>query len=122
MVTRTQNARGGLVVTGPGHAGSVPALACVRFSQVARLLAAAARAEGLEVPGFRSPPQVPGADRTIRRWPQGAVVSVRLRDRPFGDAVADMIEGVVAANRLAGARAERCRRRLREALGPEPAA
>ena len=49
-----------------------------------RRLGAAARAAGLVVPAFRCPPRVAGVVRTIRRYPGGAVVSVRLRDRPCG--------------------------------------
>jgi hypothetical protein len=40
------------------------------------------------------------------------VVAVALRDRPWPAVVADMIEGVVAANRLAGVRADRARTAL----------
>ena len=83
---------------------------------VARELAVATRAAGLAVPAFRSPPRIAGAVRTLRRYPGGTVVSVRLRDRPFDAVVADMVEGVVAANRLAGEPALRARTYLAEAV------
>jgi hypothetical protein len=43
-------------------------------------------------------------------------VSVRLDGRPLGAVVADMVEGVVVANRLAGAEATRVRTALWESL------
>jgi len=89
---------------------TVPAL---RFAQLARRLGAAARATGLAVPAFRSPPRIAGACRTIRRYPGGAVVSVQLRGRPFEEVAADMVEGVLVANRVSGEAAAR----LRVALG-----
>jgi hypothetical protein len=80
---------------------SAPAdLPALRFADAARRLGAAARAAGLTVPAFRCPPRVEGADRTIRRFPGGAVVSVRLRGRPFDAALADMVDGVLAANQV----------------------
>jgi hypothetical protein len=93
-----------------------------RFADTARRLGVAARAAGLAVPAFRSPPRV-DAPRTIRRYPEGVVVSVRLRGRPFEAVAADMIDGVLATNRLAGADAERVRPCLRRAAGlPSPEA
>lgn len=78
-----------------------PALpATLRFARVARVLNDAAHRLGLVAPGFRSPPGLPGSDRTIRRADRGAVVAVRLRGRPFEAVVADMVDGVVAANHL----------------------
>ena len=74
-----------------------------RFSDVARRLGAAARAAGLVVPAFRSPPRTASACRTIRRLPGGPVVAVRIKARPFADVVVDMVDGVIAANRLDGA-------------------
>jgi hypothetical protein len=89
----------------------------VRFAEVARNLGAAAHANGLAVPAFRCPPRTAGVMRTLRRYPGGTVVSVRLRDRPFPDVVADMVDGVLAANRVATADAERLRTALRAAVG-----
>jgi hypothetical protein len=90
-------------------------LPALRFAETARRLGAAAHAARLEVPAFRCPPKVPGADRTIRRYPGGAVVAVRLRGRPFESALADMVEGVVVANRLPEGEAAAARRMLIEA-------
>lgn len=84
------------------------------FAAVARRLADASRAAGLAVAAFRSPPRIPGAVRTLRRYPGGTVVSVRLRDRPFDAVIADMVEGVVVANRLSGDAALRARTHLAE--------
>ena len=87
-----------------------------RFATAARTLADATRAAGLAVPAFRSPPRVPGATRTLRRYPGGVVVSVRLRERPFDEVVADLVEGVVAANGLTGDAALRARTALAAAV------
>ena len=95
---------------------TVTQLPAMRFADVARRLGAATHDAGLAVPAFRCPPRVPGADRTIRRYPGGAVVSVKLRDRPFADVVTDMVDGVLAANRVPEADAHRLRGMLNEAL------
>ncbi len=100
-----------VIVNGPPT--ELPAM---RFADSARRLGAATHAAGLAVPAFRCPPRVPGATRTIRRYPGGAVVSVRLRDRPFEEAVTDMVEGVLAANRVSESDAPRVRELLRAAL------
>ena len=89
----------------------------VRFGSTARLLAAEARRHGLLAPGFKSPPGLAGADRTIRRYAGGAaVVAVRIRDRSLDVVETDMIEGVVVANRLSGSAADKWRRQLAAAL------
>jgi hypothetical protein len=83
------------------------------------VLTAAAAEIGLAAPTFRSPPRVPGAVRTIRRLVRGsggAVIAIVMRERPFADVVADMVEGVVVANRLTGAEAVRVRTALTAAL------
>ena len=91
------------------------------FGMAARLLASEARRHGLEAPGFRSPPGLAGVARTIRRLPSGgAMVAVRLRDRPFPAVVADMIDGVLVANALTGADARRWRHQLTAAAGIAP--
>lgn len=98
---------------------TVTELPALRFADVARRLGAAAHEAGLDVPAFRSPPRVPGAVRTIRRFPAGTVVSVRLRGRPFAEVVTDMIDGVLAANHVPAPDAPRVRSRLVAALdGP----
>lgn len=85
----------------------------VRFAAAARVLGRAARRRGLDVPGFRSPPRLAGVERSLRRTSSGtATVAVRLKGRPWPAVLADMIDGVVAANRLAGAEADRARTAL----------
>jgi hypothetical protein len=68
---------------------------------------------------------VAGAVRTIRRMPGGVVVAVQLRDRPFDRVAADMVEGVLVANRLEGEAALRMRAALCQSLvdpaAPHPA-
>ena len=86
------------------------------FARVARALATEARRQGLAAPAFRSPPGLAGTDRTLRRQPGGgAVVSVRFRGRPVEAVVGDLVDGVVAANGLAGTAAARLRTSLLEA-------
>jgi hypothetical protein len=93
------------------------ATGAAEFARVARRLADSARALGLVVPGFRSPPRLPGADRTIRRGGAGSsLVAVRSHDRPWAAVVADLIEGVVVANRLDQRTALRARAALWEAV------
>jgi hypothetical protein len=89
----------------------------IRFAELARRIGAAARAAGLVVPAFRTPPRRAGFARTIRRLPGGPVVAVRLRSRPTIDVVADMVEGVVVANGLSGDAAHRLRETLVHAVG-----
>lgn len=92
-------------------------LASAGFCAAARLIADAARLHGLRPPGFRSPPRMADVPRAIRRYPDGqAVVSVRVRGRPRRAVVADMIEGVIVANRLSGPAAEAARRALLAAV------
>ena len=88
----------------------------VDFARTARLLGRVARARGLIVPGFRCPPRVVGADRTVRRRAGAAVVSVRVRDRPGAAVVADMIEGIVVVNGLVTPDADRLRAELWEVV------
>lgn len=95
-----------------------PSPVAYRFSQIARAVAAAARAEGLLVPTFVSPPRLPGVDRTIRRRPGGAIVAVRTRNRPPQLVLSDCVEGVVVANGLRGPDAVRTRTTLLAATLP----
>lgn len=89
----------------------------LHFAATARTLGTAARSLDLIVPGFRTPPKLPGIERTIRRHPGGTVtIAVVLRDRPFQAVIADLIEGIVIANELDGAAATRVRTRLWEAI------
>ena len=73
---------------------------------------------GLRVPAFRSPPGIPGADRTIRCRRGDLVVAVRVRDRAFSDVAADVVEGVLVANAIPFAQCLRVRRRLLAVLEP----
>ena len=92
----------------------------LHFATTARLLSAEARRLGLLPPGFRSPPRLVGVDRSLRRRPgTAATVAVRLAGRPRPAVVADMIEGVVVANDLAGADADRCRAALWHVVEPQ---
>jgi hypothetical protein len=61
-----------------------------------------------------------GVDRTLRRRGDGAIVSVRLRGRPWVAVLADMIEGVVVANRLAPPDSDRLRSDLWARCGVAP--
>src|SRR6476620_7141978 len=90
---------------------TITELPALRFADTARRLGAAAHEAGLSVPAFRSPPRVADAARTIRRYPAGAVVSVRLRGRPFAEVLADMVDGVLAANQVSAADGPRERSR-----------
>jgi hypothetical protein len=90
------------------------------FAAAARALGHEARRLGLVVPGFRSPPLLVGANRSVRRrvpTGAGATVAVRVRGRPIAAVVADMVEGVVVANRLVGPPADQCRHALWAAAG-----
>src|SRR4051812_5858256 len=83
------------------------------FAELARRLGDRARALDLVVPGFRSPPRVRESTRTLRRREDGsAVVAVQVRGRSLDAVAADLIEGVLAANGLAGADADRTRAAL----------
>ena len=97
--------------TGPG---------AIQFAETARSIGRAARLRGLEVPTFRSPPGLVGVQRTIRRRGASATVSVVVRGRPWAAVVADMGEGVGAANRLDSRRADTVRAALWMAVD-EPA-
>lgn len=94
----------------------------LHFADAARVLAEEARALGLVVPGFRSPPRIPG-DRSLRRRPGASpAVAVRLGGRPFAAVAADMVEGIVVANGLSGRAAAEARHRLLAAVAPPMAA
>lgn len=101
----------------------MPVANALEFAAVARELAAEARRRGLAVPGFRSPPRLAGARRSLGRHPDGgAVVSVVTRGRPLAEVAVDMVEGVLAANRLAGPEAEALRSALLASIqGVRPA-
>ncbi len=91
----------------------------VDFAAAARTLAREARRRHLVGPSFRCPPRLVGVDRSIRRRPNGVVVSVKLRNRPWVAVLADMIEGVVVANRLGSPDADRLRSAMWDVCGVE---
>lgn len=89
------------------------------FWELARCVLAEARRHGFVAPGFRSPPRLAGADRTLRRYADGSgLVSVRFRHRPAADVLADMVDGVLVVNGITGADAARWRAVLLGALPP----
>jgi hypothetical protein len=89
----------------------------VSFWELARQVVLEAGRHGLATPGFRSPPRLQGASRTLRRYPSGhCLVSVERRGRAADDVLADMVDGVLAANGLRGSEVERWRAQLMEAL------
>jgi len=89
----------------------------LRFASAARTLGQVARARGLVVPGFRSPPRLAGVERSVRRRPDGgSTIAIRLRGRPWVAVLGDMIEGVVVANGLSGVAADRARTALWSAI------
>ena len=93
-------------------------MSALEFAVLARRLADEARRLGLVPPAFRSPPGADGPTRAVRRHRErSATVVVRRRGRPAAAVAADMVEGVVVANRLAGPRATACREALSAATG-----
>ncbi|MEQ8718600.1 MAG: hypothetical protein RIE08_13395 [Acidimicrobiales bacterium] len=100
--------RRGAVTDGASSPG--PAPASLRFAEAARRLGGVARTRGLRAPTFRSPPKVVGATRTLHRRDDGSCsVAVLVKGRPWLAVLADMVEGVVAANDLDGVEAGRLR-------------
>lgn len=104
---------------GAGKLGAMAVAATsVRFAEAALRLGEACRRADLVVPGFRSPPAHPTADRTLRRGSDGApIVAVRVRGRTVRAVLTDMVEGVIAANRLSGPAADAARCDLSAAVG-----
>ena len=106
--------------TGSPHGDATPATAthgtvvqttAVQFSETVRQVITLARRHGLRPPVYRSPPRLAGVDRSIRRRPNGTVVvAVRRAGRPLAAIQSDVIDGVVAANELRAAQADRFRR------------
>ncbi|WP_419848803.1 hypothetical protein [Candidatus Poriferisocius sp.] len=95
---------------------------CLAFAEAARLLGMAVRGQEMVMPSFRSPPREVGRRRTLARHDDGSVtVSVMVRNRVWEAVLADMIEGVVAANQMDGIDAEVLRDHLWEALEGETA-
>jgi hypothetical protein len=93
----------------------------VRFAECVRTVGTAARALGMTVPAFLSPPRRPGVDRSIRRrQDRAAVIAVRIVDRPFTAVQNDVIDGFIAANGLDTEAADRFRRAAWDALDGRP--
>ncbi|MFN8051018.1 MAG: hypothetical protein U0Q22_06260 [Acidimicrobiales bacterium] len=89
----------------------------IRFSESVRVLSDAARQLGLSVPAFRSPPQRPEVDRSLRRRPNGeTVVAVRLSGRPFAAVQNDLIEALLLVNEVGPTVVQVTRRELWNAL------
>ena len=95
----------------------------VEFAHAARQLSRAAVRGRLVAPSFRCPPRLVGVDRSIRRRSAAtaddatgeAVVSIGVKGRPREAVIADMIEGIVVANRLVPPDADRVRNELWQA-------
>ena len=95
----------------------VPPLNSMQFATAAGALTRASGALGLTGPGFRCPPRLPGVDRSLRRRADGSViVAVRVRGRLPSAVLADMIEGVLASNRIGETTATSIRSALWEAV------
>lgn len=84
----------------------------IRFARAARELSRTARLCGVVAPSFISPPRRRDVSRTIRRRPNGTVVAVALRSRPWAAVLADMVDGVIVSNDLSGVEADTVRRAL----------
>ena len=57
--------------------------------------------------------------RSIRRNGENVVISVAVRERPWGAVVADMVEEVIVTNKLSGSRADIARSALWRAIDNE---
>jgi hypothetical protein len=90
----------------------------LQFVEATRVIARECRALGLATPSFRSPPRLDGVDRTIWRRQDHSTIAVRVRGRALAAVLADMVDGVLAANRLAGPEARTARTSLWEAVAP----
>jgi hypothetical protein len=85
---------------GPASVSGIESAPSVRFSMFTRAITHASKRIGLDVPSFRSPPHDGHLDRTLRRHSSGSIVAIRVKDRPFGAVIADVVEGVIVCNRL----------------------
>jgi hypothetical protein len=108
------------VAPAPAAADRARSSETIRFASLVRAVATEARRLGLEVPGFRSPPRLAGADRTLRRRPGSSPsVAVRVGGRSDQAVAADLVEGVIVANGLLAAAAAHARHRLLAVLPAE---
>jgi len=95
----------------------MPGVTPTRFAEMARVLSQVAASHQLNVPGFRCPPRVPLATRTLRRNADGtASVAVAIRGRTSQAVVDDLIEGVLVVNGLTGRAGDGWRVALRHEL------
>jgi len=95
----------------PSKAPATASASVADFSECVRRIVGIARGQGLTPPAFRSPPRIPGLDRSVQRRQNGSVIiAIRREDRPFAAIQGDVIEGVVVANKLAAVKAEQFRR------------
>ena len=83
----------------PLHAGGPSAVRCRTCARPAR-------------PGLQEPAAAGRRGPHVAGRPGGTTVAVRVRGRPWLPVLVDMVEGVVAANRLTGAPAARAREAL----------
>ncbi len=90
-----------------------------RFAETVRALGRASRHLALGVPVFRSPPGLLGVQRSIRRNGENVVISIAVKERPWGAVLADMVEGVIVTNELSGSRADIARSALWRAIDSE---
>jgi len=93
------------------------------FASAVRVIGSTLQRMGFAVPVFRSPPRIVGVDRSIRRRRgegagAAAVVSVRVKDRPWAAVVADLVEGAVVVHSLDSPEADRVRGELWAELEP----
>ncbi|MXZ85390.1 MAG: hypothetical protein F4Z02_07045 [Acidimicrobiia bacterium] len=120
--SKMADAQGMRVIRGDNQRQESSTGRCLAFAEAARLLGMTARGQALVIPSFRSPPREVGRRRTLTRHDDGSVtVSVMVRNRVWEAVLADMIEGIVAANRMDGIDAEALRDHLWEALEGESA-
>ncbi len=112
-----QEVPGAPLPTQPANPAGLTALG---FASAARQLTLAAQRRGLDCPLFRSPPELPGMLRSLRRNRDGSVtVSVVVRGRNRLAVLADMIDGVVVANNLEFGDASQVRDELWSAISSE---
>ncbi|MGA1436240.1 MAG: hypothetical protein ACO35F_02055 [Ilumatobacteraceae bacterium] len=97
--------------------------AALDLASAVRVIGSTLQRLGLSAPVFRSPPRIVGVDRSIRRPDRegsgaSAVISVRVKDRPWPAVVADLVEGAVVVHSLDSPEADQVRRKLWADLEP----
>jgi hypothetical protein len=95
-------------------------VSAIEFATIVRDVSVTARANGWNMPSFRSPPRRLGAKRTIRKLASGTtVIAIQLRNRNDSDVINDIIDAVIRANDFTPAQAEQCRRLLASLRSPK---